>query len=179
MTITLIGYRGTGKTTVGLALAERLGWNFVDLDPGIEQQAGISIAEIFQQHGEPFFRHLESNALLQALSGDRSVISPGGGSILDPANRSAMKAAGPVVWLAASVETISERLSHDPSTQQSRPSLTGGNVITEIQDVLNQRLPFYEEAATLVISTDNRSPAAIVDEIVQQLSLPPVSLPPA
>lgn len=170
MAITLIGYRGTGKTTVGAALAERLNWEFVDLDPGIERRTGMSIAEIFKRHGEPYFRVLEADALKQILAQENTVISPGGGVILDPENRAAIKAAGPVVWLFASVDTIAERLSADPATANNRPSLTGTNVLSEIGDVLQARSPIYEEVATISVSTENRTPASIVDEIVSRLS---------
>ncbi|HWL10507.1 MAG TPA: shikimate kinase [Planctomicrobium sp.] len=169
MAISLIGYRGTGKTTVGAALAERLNWKFIDLDPIIEQQSGMTIAQIFEQHGEPHFRMLESNALQQALSQGNVVVSPGGGAILDSSNQGAMQGAGPVVWLVASVETIMDRLASDPATVHSRPSLTGSDALSEIADVLNVRTPIYNQAATITVSTENRTPASIVDEIVGQL----------
>ncbi len=166
MVITLIGYRGTGKTTIGSALAARLNWDFIDLDSVIECQAGKTISEIFQQQGEPYFRLMESSALQASLAGENRVVSPGGGAILDPANRAAMQAAGPVIWLSASVKTIAERLSQDPVTKLSRPTLTGTDVVQEIETVLTRRLPLYEEAATHIIWTENRTPAAIVDEIM-------------
>ncbi|WP_437191604.1 shikimate kinase AroL [Planctomicrobium sp. SH527] len=169
MVITLIGCRGTGKTTIGAALAERLNLNFVDIDPEIERNAGLSISEIFKQHGEPYFRSLESSTLSSVLNNNQTVVSPGGGAILNASNRNAMRNAGPVVWLVAPVETIVERLSADPETLGRRPSLTGTDVISEITEVLAARTPLYEEAATMIISTENRTPSAIVDEIVQQL----------
>lgn len=169
MVITLIGYRGTGKTTIGAALSERLNLNFVDIDPEIERNAGLSISEIFKQHGEPYFRALESSTLNTVLNSKQTVVSPGGGAILDANNRNAMRNAGPVVWLVAPVETIVERLSSDPSTLGRRPSLTGTDVLSEITEVLAARTPLYEDAATIIVSTANRTPSAIVDEIVQQL----------
>ncbi|SFJ07677.1 shikimate kinase AroL [Planctomicrobium piriforme] len=169
MVITLIGYRGTGKTTVGAALAQRLGWEFLDLDPEIERQAGLSIAEIFAIHGEPHFRQLESEFLAAALQRTNIVLSPGGGAVLNPLNRQAMQAAGPVVWLHAPVETIISRLENDPATQGRRPSLTGTDVVAEVNEVLQRRLPIYQAAASQVIATDNRTPEQILEDIIRQL----------
>lgn len=169
MTITIIGYRGTGKTTVGAELARRLGWDYVDMDPEIERQSGKSIAAIFNEDGEPHFRDLESSELSRQLSREQLVLSPGGGAILRDDNRSLIQKSGPVVWLTADVETIAARVKTDPTSSARRPALTGLDFLSEIQQVLAQRQPLYAEIATITVRTDHRTPASIVDEIVTLL----------
>lgn len=169
MVVTLIGYRGTGKTTVGGQLAARLNWDFVDTDREIERQAGKSIAAIFAEDGEPRFRDLERHELEHQFLQQQRVVSAGGGAILDGTTRQRMVLAGPVVWLQASVETIVERLRRDESTASSRPSLTGEDIYQEVATVLGEREFLYAEPATLIINTDHRDITSIVDEIVAQL----------
>ena len=170
MTITLIGYRGVGKSTIAPLLAARLGWNWADADALIEQQAGRSIAEIFQQEGEPGFRAREAGVLSELLSQDRLIIAAGGGAILDAHTRVAIRQAGPAIWLTASLDSIFARIHGDSTTAGRRPSLTGADPRTEIETLLAQRTPLYAETATQTIDTEGRSPAAIVDEIM--LALP-------
>lgn len=169
MAITIIGYRGTGKTTVGALLAQRLGWSFVDTDPEVERLAGKSIAEIFAEHGEPHFRHLETSVLSEQLARGQIVVSTGGGAILSDSNREAMKQAGPVVWLTADVHVIADRISRDPASQSRRPSLSGSDPVSEIQEVLSRRLSLYSDAAGIIVATDHRTPDSIVDEIMIRL----------
>lgn len=169
MAITIIGYRGTGKTTVGAELARRLGWPHVDTDPLVESRAGKSISRIFAEDGEPHFRLLESSELSSQLDRGDIVVSAGGGAILSDGNRHSMRSAGPVIWLTAEVHTIADRILEDPSTQARRPALTDIDPISEIQQVLASRQELYEAAATIIIRTDNRSPISIVDEIITQL----------
>ena len=170
MVITLIGYRGVGKSTIAPRLAARLGWNWIDADVEIEQRAGRTIAEIFEHEGEPGFRAREAGVLTELLSRDRLVIAAGGGAILNPRTRETIRAAGPAVWLTASLDSIFARLHGDETTATRRPSLTGSDPRTEIETVLTARTPLYTEAASLTIDTEGRSPESIVDEIV--LSLP-------
>lgn len=169
MVITLIGYRGTGKSTVGKELAQRLSWDFVDTDQEIERRAGKTIASIFSEDGEPSFRALEREELSRQLSRDRLIISAGGGAILDQSSRQKMAAAGPVVWLQASVEVIVERLRSDQSTAANRPALTQEGIYAEIATVLGRREQYYSEAASIILNTDGSSIANIVDDIVAQI----------
>ncbi|WP_146510720.1 shikimate kinase AroL [Thalassoglobus neptunius] len=169
MVVTLIGYRATGKSTVGQLLASRLGWDFVDTDDQIVSVSGKSIAEIFREDGEPHFRELERQQLQRELSREHAVISSGGGAILNEQTRQLMRESGPVVWLSASVETIVERLKEDAASTGSRPSLTGEGLVEEVESVLRSRLPLYSEAASFVIETDERTVDEIVDEIMSQL----------
>ncbi|MCA9079658.1 MAG: shikimate kinase [Planctomycetaceae bacterium] len=168
MTITLIGYRGSGKSTVGAQLAARLNWDFVDSDTLIEQRAGKSIAEIFRDDGEPHFRFLEAGVLAELLTQPHMVIGAGGGAILDSQTRAAMRLAGPVIWLQASASELLARIQADASSAQRRPALTDQDQQTEVEQVLAIRQPLYAEAATMTVSVENRTVAAIVDEIVSR-----------
>lgn len=169
--VTLIGYRASGKSTVGRRLATRLGWRYVDSDQQIAEQAGKSIAQIFAEDGEPAFREMESRVLKTALLETRLVLSAGGGAILREGNRIRMRQAGPVVWLRASVETIVHRLNQDANTSSTRPSLTGEGVTEEVASVLAEREPAYRDAATLLVETDGRPTESIVQEILDRLAL--------
>jgi len=164
MVITLIGYRGSGKTTVAQSLAARLNWRWIDADAVIEQEAGCSIKQIFAAEGESGFRDRERRALAQLLTRDKLVLAAGGGAILNRDTRRDMKAAGPVVWLQASVAKLAERIDADPTTAGRRPNLAGGG-IDEIRRLLAEREPLYRECASHNIYTDNLDVADIVDRI--------------
>ncbi len=164
MVITLIGYRGSGKSTVAAPLAERLGWSWVDADAIIEQQAGHSIKEIFAAEGEPGFRIRERATLVELLANDRLVLAAGGGAILNADTRQDMRRAGPVVWLRGSVRTLADRIQADATTAARRPTLTSGG-IREIEELLAVREPLYRECASLIVETDSLSVAEIVEQI--------------
>lgn len=173
MVITLIGYRGSGKSTVAQPLAARLGWPMVDADAEIERAAGKSIREIFASGGEPQFRDIERRVISELLQRDRLVLSAGGGAILDADTRRHMRAAGPVVWLRASVDTLLRRIAADQATAERRPNLTAAGGRREIEELLARREPLYREAATIVIETDDLPAAEIVERIWQAIG-PPV-----
>lgn len=166
MNVVLIGYRGTGKSTVGKVLAARLGRTVVSTDAEVVKRAGRSIPDIVAKYGWDHFRDLESQVCQELAGRDGLVIDTGGGAILRPPNVEALKTTGTVFWLTASVETIGKRIGGD--TQ--RPSLTGTkSFIEEIQDVLRERTPKYAAAAHHVIDTDGRSIVQIADEILARL----------
>jgi shikimate kinase len=167
--IFLIGYRGTGKTTVANELALRLGYESVDADDLVEKQAGKSISAIFAEQGEEAFRVLESQVLTALIQRRNSVVSLGGGAVLREGNRAVIRAAGPVVWLTAGVDTIMQRLQSDPSTAGRRPALTVTGGRKEIESLLNLRTPYYRECATLVVDTEGKIPAEVAEEILQNL----------
>lgn len=169
MTITLVGYRGTGKSTIAAALAERLGWTAIDADAEVEFRAGRSIKDIFAAEGEAGFRRRERAVLAELLQRDKSVIASGGGAVLDPDTRRDMIAAGPVVWLTASLETILLRLAADAATPGRRPPLTPHDAQTEIATLLALRMPYYREVATLTVATDARPPEDILAEVLAGL----------
>ncbi len=170
MVLTLIGYRGSGKSTVGQQLAARLNWDFVDSDLEIERQAGKSIAQIFADEGEPHFRHLEASVIGETLRRDSLVLAVGGGAILNLQSRQALKVAGPVIWLQADLNELLDRMQRDESTAQRRPALTSADRRTEVEVVLAERWPLYQETASQIIQTDGRTVTAIVDHIVASLS---------
>jgi len=164
MNLVLIGYRGTGKSTVGKVLAARLGRPIVSTDREIVRRAGSSISEIVAAHGWDHFRDLES-AVCEELAGrDNLVIDTGGGAILRQQNVDVFKRNGRLFWLTASVETIAARIGSD--TQ--RPSLTGAKShVDEIRDVLAERTPKYRAAADVTVATDGRSIGEVAAMILE------------
>lgn len=169
MNLFLIGYRCTGKTTVGRALAGRLGWTFVDTDDLVVQAAGTTIARMVETRGWPYFRELERQTLAAVAKGRSQVVATGGGVVLDDRNIAAMQQAGKVVWLTADEATIARRMLADAATHASRPSLTDQGRIAEIRQVLAERRPRYEKAAEMTIETDHASIEMICDQILDAL----------
>ena len=162
MNIVLIGYRGTGKSTVGRLLAARLGRQLVSTDAEIVKRAQHTIPEIVAQEGWEYFRDLESDICRELAGRDQLVIDTGGGTILRAQNVEVLKKNGIVFWLTASVETIVKRIGGD----NQRPSLTGTkSFVDEIQDVLRERMPKYQAAADHIIATDDR----FIDQLVEAL----------
>lgn len=169
MNLILIGYRGTGKSTVGEIIAQKLGRPVHCLDALIIRKAGMSIPAIVEKFGWDHFRDLESQVLNEVAAGDNQVLDCGGGIILRKENRKALKKSGKVVWLTAEVETIADRLAD----KTDRPSLTGGSFLEEIAEVLAEREELYRESADIIISTDGKSPHAIAEEVMEALDLTP------
>jgi shikimate kinase len=167
--IFLIGYRGTGKTSVARELAARIEYDWADTDDEIERQAGTSIAAIFADDGEATFRDAEESVVAQMANRRRTVIAMGGGALVRELNRRAITAAGPVVWLTASVNTILQRMAGDPKTPGRRPKLTTASERAEVEAVLADRAPIYRQCATLVVDTEGKSPAQVAEEIVASL----------
>jgi shikimate kinase len=164
--IALIGYRGTGKTTVAQILARQLEWDWVDADVEVELRAGKSIATIFADDGEGAFRDLESQIVANLCTRQRTVLALGGGAILRDSNRENIATCQVVVWLQASAQVLAERIAQDAATAGRRPNLTNHDGRTEIEVLLAQREPFYRGCATLKVDTENREPAEIAGEIV-------------
>ena len=169
--IYLIGYRGTGKSTVARQLALRLGWDWADSDVEAELREGQSIAEIFATSGEQRFRDLESEALAELSRRTQIVVALGGGAVLREANRELIAEGDAVVWLQARAETIAERLAEDPITSARRPNLTNWGGRQEIDELLQQRSPIYQQCATLVVDTEDRTPAEVAQVILGELAL--------
>lgn len=164
MVISLVGYRGSGKSTVAAALAERLGCDWIDADAVVEAAAGRTICEIFDTEGEAGFRRRERQALTDLLTRDRLVLAAGGGAVLNPDTRRDLRAAGPVVWLQASVNVLAARIDADPATARRRPNLAGGG-LSEIARLSAERDPLYRECASHTIFTDRLTVPEIVDRI--------------
>jgi shikimate kinase len=166
MIITLIGYRGSGKSSLAGPLAARLGWCAIDADDEIEQRAGKSIAEIFTDDGEPKFRELERQVMKDLFDRERLVIAAGGGAILNAETREQMKAAGPVIWLRASVDVLTARIGGDETTSARRPDLTPTGGRAEIERVMAEREPLYRECASCTIDTGSWTLAKMIAEIL-------------
>lgn len=162
--IVLIGYRGTGKSTIGQLVANRLGWDFEDADAVLERGLGRTIAQVFAQEGEGFFRELEESTLFELASRSRLVLGTGGGAVLRESNRRILRSFGFIAWLVASPETIVERLRRDP---KGRPALTTAGLLDEVAEVLAAREPLYKELAHVVIETDDRSAEQVADRVLE------------
>jgi len=166
MNVTLIGYRGSGKSAVAARLADALRWRAVDADNEIERRAGQSIREIFDDQGEAHFRQLECDVLAELLAGDRLVIAAGGGAVLNAETRSRMQAAGPVVWLQATVDQLERRINADTNTPERRPPLTDSGGRHEIEELLTAREPLYRQSATAIVQTDELTVEDVADAVL-------------
>ncbi len=164
--IILVGYRCTGKTTVGRLLAQRLGWPFADVDDLIEVVAGRSIKDIFATEGEASFRDREAAALVELCARSKCVVATGGGAVMRESNCAALKANGFVVWLTASPETVWERLQTDPTTQARRPNLTSTGGEGEVRALIAAREMVYHAVADFAVASDTLSPEGVVDAIL-------------
>lgn len=164
MSIFLIGYRGSGKSTVGAHLADRLWQPFVDTDDVIVRRAGKSIREIFAHEGEPAFRDLESQAIVEACQGPPAVISLGGGALDRPQNLDVIRAgAHKVIYLRCEPAELLRRIQADPASDNHRPHLTAhGGGIVEIETVLARREPIYRAAMTAELDVTHLTPQEAV-----------------
>ena len=177
--IFLIGYRGTGKSTVGQHLAALLDWQFVDSDGHLEVEQGRSIREIFATQGEPVFRDLESAVLVELAQREHCVIATGGGIILRSENRAVLKQSGFVAWLDGEPATIWNRLQADPTTADRRPNLTATGGLTEVMNIMQARQPLYAETASAMFPTEGHSPETVAVAILNAWQATSRDLPPA
>ena len=173
MKIVLIGYRCTGKTSVGKRLAERLGIPFYDTDELIQSEAGKTIRELVEEEGWDAFRARERAIIKQLPLSADAVIAAGGGAIMDAANRKALKEKGICVWLMADVGTIAQRMRDDKASVVQRPPLSNDGLEQETAKILEARRPFYQEMADCTIDTSGKNIETIVDEIWSALGLQP------
>ncbi|MGD2108728.1 MAG: shikimate kinase [Phycisphaerae bacterium] len=169
-TVALIGLRGSGKSVVGRELAALLGGDLVETDELIAARAGKSIARIFTEEGETAFRDLESEVIADIVTIPPTVVSVGGGAVLDQRNVQRLKAVATVVWLTAPVDALWQRVSADPTTARTRPPLTDEKSgSAEMRQLHAQRAALYEQAADLTIDTTGRQPAQIAQAIADML----------
>lgn len=163
--ITLVGYRASGKSTVGPLVAKRLGWRFIDADRHIERRLGQDIASYFAAHGETAFRDHEAADLVELLADDQPlVLATGGGAILREANRTCLRERGGlIVYLHASATVLQGRLRTHAG---GRPSLSGKAVWEEVPDILAVREPLYRELAALVLDA-TRPPIESLATLIQ------------
>ncbi len=160
--VVLVGFMGSGKSSVGRALARRFGVPFVDVDERIESAAGCRIRDLFAREGEPAFRAREKAALRDALSVKGCVIATGGGAFADEENRVLLRSYAPVVYLETAVETLLERLSGD----LGRPLLRGGEREKVVRDLLSRREPGYR-TADMTVRTDGRSVQDVAGRVAE------------
>lgn len=164
--IALIGFMGTGKTAVGKVLAAKLGREFIELDYLIEQKAGRSIPEIFQQDGEIGFRELEIEATKEVANQKNAVIACGGGIVLNKINIDRLRQACIIIYLTASPNMILKRTSGD---KNERPLLAVFDRALQIRELLRFRQPFYERAADIKINTSKLNIESVAERILEKL----------
>jgi len=162
--VAMAGFMGTGKSRIGWELSRRLQLTFIDTDRVIERVSSMRISEIFELYGESVFRDYETEIVKRCTRLDDVVISTGGGTVVRPENRALLRERGPVVVLQASAETVYKR-----TRRHRRPMLEVGDPEQRIRELMEQRTPYYDEVATVRVSTDGRESADVVDEIVAKL----------
>lgn len=164
--ITLVGFMGSGKTTVGIELSKMLAMEQMDVDRVIEEKMKMKVSEIFQLYGEQVFRQLESSVVEELANQENVIIfCSGGGVVLNEQNVKNLKRTGVVVWLKATPEEIFSRISED----NTRPLLKDNMSVANIESMLEGRLHLYEKAADVVIETDGKTVEQVSFEIVDQL----------
>jgi len=170
MNVILIGFRGSGKSTVGKALAERLALEFIDCDAWVEKQAGTTIREIFEKQGETQFRTIESQALAELAKLDGKVIATGGGAALKYQNMQVFKRQDSrIFFLEVGPETAFGRIQSDATTRARRPALTEKDPFTEAKEQIEFRRPYYLKGADVTVSTEGRGVEEVVKEILGHL----------
>jgi shikimate kinase len=158
--IYILGFMGSGKSTVGKLLATELGWPFIDLDTVIEAGQGLTIREIFEQSGEPFFRQVEHAALTEAAKTEPVVIALGGGTFAQPPNVDFIReTGGATVWLDCPPEVLRARCEGI----DNRPLFRDAESFSQL---LLDRLPFYR-LADFRVSTEGRKPEEVVEQILR------------
>ncbi len=158
----LVGFMGTGKTTIGRAVAQRLGFQLVDTDQEIEREQGRSITEIFERDGEPFFRELERRFIVSGHPAERAVVACGGGLVVQPGSLELLRERGVVICLHASIETILARTAK----HRHRPLLNVDDPDAQVRTLYAQREPVYQRAGTVIL-TDARSLTEVVAHVIR------------
>ncbi|HET7488244.1 MAG TPA: shikimate kinase [Acidimicrobiales bacterium] len=161
--ILLVGMMGSGKSTVGRALARRLGYPYLDSDEQVIRRTGLTVPELFAERGESAFRAEEKRALAEAVTSDGPVVvSVAGGAVLDPDNRHRLHQGGTVVWLRAGLPTLTARVG----TGEGRP-LLGEHPAAAMALLYARRRPLYAALADVVVDVDHRTPQQVVEKILQ------------
>lgn len=163
--IFLIGFMGCGKSTVAAKLNQMYGMHVVEMDQEISERQKMSIPEIFENYGEEYFRNLESNLLQEIQTGTNQVVSCGGGVVLRTKNVAEMRKNGRVVLLTAKPENVLKRVRGN----EDRPILKGRKTVKDIAELMEARREKYEEAADIVVATDDKSISTICEEIMQKI----------
>ena len=161
----LVGMMGSGKTTMGRALARHLGKFFVDSDEEIIKRTGVTIPHIFDVEGEPGFRQREAAALRDLVKRDNMVLATGGGAVLDEQNRALLRQNGIVIYLKAGVHDLWQRTRHD----RNRPLLQTGDAHAKLMELFRQRDPLYQQVADIVIQSGRQSVHALMLRLVDEI----------
>lgn len=163
--IFLIGYMGSGKSSVATHMAKAYGMEVMEMDELIVRREGMSISDIFKKHGEEFFRDSESRLLQEICLQENKVVSCGGGVVLRSQNVEEMRKSGRIVLLSAKPDTILKRVKDD----NSRPLLAGNKTLAFISDMMEKRREKYEGAADIIVQTDDKSVVSICEEMIERI----------
>lgn len=163
--IVLIGFMGCGKTTLGKKLSMRLKYSFIDMDRYIEHRVGITVAQIFEEKGEPYFRDLEKKAVEQLSREYGNIIATGGGIIKNGDNMHMLKQTGIVVYLKATPEHIFRNIAND----DTRPLLQGGDKLEKIRILMEERRELYEKYADVTVNVSPGNVNQITERIAREL----------
>jgi shikimate kinase len=161
----LVGMMGSGKTTMGRALANHLGKAFVDSDEEITRRTGVTIPHIFDVEGEPGFRLREIAALRNLVERENMVLATGGGAVLEEQNRSLLQQNGIVIYLKASVHDLWQRTRHD----RNRPLLQSGNPHARLTELFQQRDPLYQQVADIVAQSGRQSVHVLMMQLAEEI----------
>ena len=161
----LVGFMGSGKSTVGKLLAKNLNKGFVDADELLEGKVGISIREIFEKYGEEYFRQIETEIMSEVTKTRGVVVACGGGVVLREENMRLLKSTGIVVYLHVSVEELVRRLLDD----EERPLLQVNNRVRRIRSLYRIRLPLYMRYADIIVDNTRKTPREAVQEIMREI----------
>ncbi|WDV47952.1 shikimate kinase [Clostridiaceae bacterium M8S5] len=165
--IILIGFMGSGKTTNGRRLAKKLNMKFIDTDDLIEENNNITITEIFKRYGEKYFRELEHKMIKELVDEHSSIISTGGGVIINPDNTKYLKQIGIVIYLRSTVDNICNNLRN---SYKKRPLIQKKNWMDEVKSLMEKREAIYQNNADITIDVDNKKHNQIVNEICKVLN---------
>jgi shikimate kinase len=164
--VVLVGMMGVGKSSIGRRLGARMGVPFVDADAEIEKAAGMSIADIFDRHGEVYFRSGEARVIARLLDGGPQVLATGGGAVMNADTRTAIKAKGVSIWLSAELDLLMRRIN---KRKNDRPMLLTADPAATLRQLLAEREPVYAQADITVQSREVPHDA-IVAEIIRALA---------
>ena len=170
MNIVLIGYRGSGKSTVGMRIARCLEMTFVDTDDLLEKHHGMSISDMVKAHGWEYFRAAEKDIIKEVADMNHLVIAPGGGAVLDTDNVIALRKNGIILWLKADLQTLLKRMNQDPETYFRRPTLTGKGTLEELEEMISVREPFYQRSSQIQIDTSALEAEEVVEYVLTTLA---------
>lgn len=161
----MVGLMGSGKTTIGRALARHLGKEFVDSDEEIQKRTGVTISHIFDIEGEAGFRHRETAAICDLVCRDNMVLATGGGAVLAEQNRELLQQNGIVIYLKASVHDLWQRTRHD----RNRPLLQTADPHAKLTELFQQRDPLYREVADIVIQSGKQSAQTLMLHLADEI----------